>query len=198
MANSIAELMETGANLLDSLEGAYGLRTSFHRNITPGLRLLVRHHDPVTQEVGVLDRVALAIGAEIHTLRRPLGQGEWWSYEAHGTWGGKAVTAIHSTPNPEDPPCVLASDKTGSLIREALPFVRQVDPSLMESVHVYDRDGEPRTHMVLRSKDRREALRTLGARGLLLENPPSEMSAHGAYGTVLLPSGLPLTVASIS
>lgn len=191
----IVGLMETGATLLDSLDNCYGLRVGFHRDVDPGLRLLVRHHLPVTQEIGVLDRVALAVkgGIEVET-------GAACNYHsARGSWGESAVHVGQLVPwSDTDTPCRLTSSETAAVVRDALPLVRKINPAVLQSVHVYDAEGDPRVHLVLKSDDWRGAMRDAAAGEMLLENPPSEFSEYSAHGAVLLASGTPVTISSSS
>lgn len=183
--------MEIGADLLRHLDDLPGLYVGFHQQVTPGVRIHVGTGRPVTPEPGPLDRVALALGGEVTAFR----QAGLALHAATGAWRGIPVRVAHLSAerDPDDPIATRPAREVADAIDRLLPAVRRIDPAVLATVLVRDRDGALGGHLVLESDHPLDTL-TRAAEGLPLF--VGRTSPCTAFGALLTSTGLPVTVVS--
>lgn len=197
--HDLTGLMEVGADLLERLDDVRGIRAGFHVFQEGGVRLLVKNDKPYSDEVGPIDRIALAVGGQVEHTRSEMG-----GYaKATGSWRGFAVESGHlyfDQPSPNlNRPCVDTAAKVGGRVKAMLPWSRLEWTRFVESVHFYDENGVPFIHVVLLGEDSLEGPRDelLNATGLL-SHASSSKETEAEYGSVLMDDGTVLTISSIS
>lgn len=194
--HQLPELLDAAADLLDHVGDVAGLRAGLYTAL-PDVRLLVKTGHPYTNEVGPLDMIGAALTAEVHHKR-------WGTLgEAHvsGTWNDMPVYGSHlysDLPDGEKP-CTRSATDLSLRARALIPWARQSWTQWAESVHVYDENGTPRVHVVLKpdgSLDDTLAV-LLDSTGPLQYRHERE-HAFVANGSVLLNDGTVVTASVIT
>ncbi|MFI5867254.1 hypothetical protein [Streptomyces sp. NPDC051546] len=198
LPHQLPELLDAAADLLDHLGATAGLRAGLHPTLPEGIRLLVQTGLPYTDEVGPLDRIGAALNAPItHDHAQYLDHSE-----VHGTWKGTQVYAghLHSDLQPTvKKPCTQSASELGGRLRALIPWARQDWTQHAESLHVYDENGTPCVHVVLKSKDSLdEALAALLDATGPLQYRHDRDHDFVAHGSVLLDDGTVVTASVIT